>query len=206
MLAVCSWENQKVGTALYRYFARTKKENRAMLPTRNRNNSVRLTSLTHDQPKTRIVIVHTSPQARITTHHSIPYAFGSTFPFLIGTTPPSIALTGVCVPVPAAGEPAPAAGVPSPLKGVTMPLGGTGILMSSGLLGTSFCDRPSIWIRLAAKRRVQVSIVSQTLHKRGWVMPFIHVPELLYDAGMISMISSRGNCRLGMSVAEQAIR
>jgi hypothetical protein len=83
------------------------------------------------------------------------------------------------VPVPAVGDPEPAAGVPSPLNGVTAPLGGTGILMSSGLLGTSFCGRPSIWMRLA---------------------------ELLYEAGMISMISSRGNCKLGMSVAEHAIR
>jgi hypothetical protein len=97
----------------------------------------------------------------------------------MGTTPPSVELTGVCVPVPAAGELEPAAGVPSPLKGVTIPLGGTGILMSSGLLGTSFCGRSLICIRLAL---------------------------LLYEAGMISMISSRGNCRLGMSVAEQAIR
>ena len=116
---------------------------------RNRKSSVGLASLTHDRPKTRIVIVHTSPQARATTHHSTPYAFGSTFPLLMGTTPLSVALTGVCVPVPVAGELAPAAGVPSPLKGVTMPLGGTGILISSGLLGTSFCGRPSICMRLA---------------------------------------------------------
>jgi hypothetical protein len=83
------------------------------------------------------------------TQYFMSYAFGSMFPLLTGSTPPSVELTGVCVPVPAFGVPEPAAGVPSPLNGVTAPLGGTGILMSSGLLGTSFCGRPSMWMRLA---------------------------------------------------------
>lgn len=71
------------------------------------------------------------------------------------------------------------AGVPMPENGETVPLGGTGILMSSGLSGTMRSGSPSMCIRFA---------------------------ELLYDAGMISMISSRGNSNDGMSVALHAMR
>lgn len=66
-----------------------------------------------------------------------------------------------------------------PLSGLIVPDGGTGILMSSGLPGTSLDGKSGMWMRFAL---------------------------LLYDAGMISMISSRGNSRLGMSCAEHAIR
>lgn len=66
-----------------------------------------------------------------------------------------------------------------PEKGLTVPLGGTGILISSGLSGIMRSGSPSIRIRFA---------------------------ELLYDAGMISMISFRGNSSEGMSVALHAIR
>ena len=71
------------------------------------------------------------------------------------------------------------AGDPTPENGDIVPLGGTGILMSSGLSGTSRSATPSMCMRFA---------------------------ELLYDAGMISMISSRGNSSEGMSVALHAMR
>lgn len=64
-------------------------------------------------------------------------------PFLMGKTPPSKLCTGVCVPV------APPAGVPIPLNGLAVPLGGTGMLKPSGLAGTIFSGRPSIWMRFA---------------------------------------------------------
>jgi len=55
---------------------------------------------------------------------------------MIGSPPlPSAPVSGVCVP--AAGVPA--AGVPIPENGLVVPEGATGILMSSGLPGMSFC-------------------------------------------------------------------
>lgn len=43
----------------------------------------------------------------------------------------------------------PSAGVPMPLSGLIVPDGGTGILISSGLPGTSFDCRSGMWMRLA---------------------------------------------------------
>lgn len=85
-----------------------------------------------------------------------------------------------------------------PENGVITPDGATGCFKSSGLSGTIWAGTPETWIRLAS---------------------------LLYDAGTIwcivcqqardpldilvehtSIISSRGNCNLGMSRAPQAIK
>lgn len=76
----------------------------------------------------------------------------------------------------------PSIGLDIPGIGLRVPLGGmlgTGIRMSSGEPGIILGSRPGMWILFAS----------------FW-----------YAAGMISMISSRGNLSLGMSMALQCIR